>query len=391
MLWNFNIFRLTIFWCLFVYVCVMIEKISLFVFVIFKIHRHLFLHWRFDAIAKKLHCNFAIVYKIQKNVFIYDQTTKSIDIHLSRKFSSRINFAIEKFLIQYLEKQSWTYQKEMMWFLWKKWNLHVHRTTIRKLLKKIKWNHKQKRRIEFQNENFRIQWFFDFLNVIAKQFVFIDESLFNEITNWRMRTYVFIDERIKYHVCINKKKHEMYFLRIQQKINSMHAHSTFNVNWLFYSNYLHCTNYKKNYYNANEFYIWLNLHFFSLCNVWFKFRNIIIMNNVNIYINSRIQQFIESYDCRVKYFSFYSSNFNSIEFNFSILKTWIRKYYHEMWSLFDDNFDDFLRYAMSQNQCNRFAKKHFKYNVQKNYIFENDIQTCNERLINDNIEFENFR
>ena len=61
-----------------------------------------------------------------------------------------------------------------------------------------------------------------------------------------------------------EKKHEMYFLRIRQKINSMHVHSTINVNWLFYSKYLHCTNYKKDYYNANEFYIWLNLHFFFM-------------------------------------------------------------------------------------------------------------------------------
>ena len=204
--WNFNIFRLANFWCLFVYARIMTKKTSFFAFVIFKIHQYLLLHWRFDVIANELHCDFTIVYKIQKNIFMYDQTTKFTNIHLFRNVFCRINFAIEKFLIQYFEKQSWTYQKKMMWFLWKKWNLYVHRTTIKKLLKKIKWNHKQKRRIEFQNENFRIQWFSDLLNVIAKQFVFIDESLFNEITNWRMRTYVFIDERVKYHICINKKK-----------------------------------------------------------------------------------------------------------------------------------------------------------------------------------------
>ena len=46
---------------------------------------------------------------------------------------------------------------------------------------------------------------------------------------------------------------------------------------------------------------------------------------------------------------------------------------------------------MSQNQCDHFAKEHFKYSAQEDYIFESDIQTCNERLINDNIEFEDFR
>ena len=206
MLWDSSIPRLTISWCLFVYACVMVGKTPLSVSVIFKIHRYLLLHWRPDAIAEKLHCSSATVYRIQKNVFMYDQATRSIDTHLFRGVSSRISLAIEKFLIQYFEKQPWAYQKEMMWFLWKKWNLHVHRTTIERLLKKIKWSHKQERRIESQDEDFRIQWFFDFLDVIAEQLVFIDESLFNEITSWRMRAYVFIDERTRYHVCINKEK-----------------------------------------------------------------------------------------------------------------------------------------------------------------------------------------
>ena len=203
MLWSFDIFRLAIFWCLLT-VCIMGRP--LFVFVIFKIHRYLLLHWRLDAIADELHCNFAIVYRIQKNMFIYDQATRFTCIYRSRDVSDRISLVAEKFLITYLEEQPWAYQKKMMLFLWKEWNLNVHRFTIERLLKRIKWNHKQERRIESQNENFRIQWFFDLLNVIAKQFVFIDESLFNEIIDWRMRAYIFIDEQTKYHACINREK-----------------------------------------------------------------------------------------------------------------------------------------------------------------------------------------
>ena len=203
MLWSFGISRLAISWCLFT-VCIMGR--SLFVFVVFKIHRYLFFHWRLDAIADELHCSSAIVYRIQENMFIYDQATRFTCIYRFRGALGRISLVVEKFLITYFEEQPWAYQKEMMLFLWEEWGLNVHRFTIGRLLKRIKWNHKQGRRIESQNENLRIQWFFDLLNVTAKQLVFIDETLFNEIIGWRMRAYAFIDEQIRYHACINRGK-----------------------------------------------------------------------------------------------------------------------------------------------------------------------------------------
>ncbi len=44
------------------------------------------------------------------------------------------------------------------------------------------------------------------------------------------------------------------------------------------------------------------------------------MNNVSIHCNARIEKLIISHECEIRYLSSYSSNFNFIEFSFSVLK-----------------------------------------------------------------------
>ncbi len=57
---------------------------------------------------------------------------------------------------------------------------------------------------------------------------------------------------------------------------------------------------------------------------------------------------------------------------------------------FRETFDEFLRYAMNRSQCDRFVKKHFRHNadVEKDYIFQRDIDALNDQLHRDQIEFE---
>jgi hypothetical protein len=114
------------------------------------------------------------------------------------------------------------------------------------------------------------------------------------------------------------------------------------------------------------------------------------MNNVSPHCNSRIREIIETYERRVKYFFSYSSNYNLIELSFSILKTWMRRHFHESWSHFQETFEEFLRYTMNRSQCDRFVKEHFRHNVEieKRYIFQKDIDALNEQLHREQIEFE---
>jgi len=152
-------------------------------FIRFKIVRLLLLHWRPLAIVEEVHCHFDTVYNIQENLFIYDSPCKP---QFRFKGAPRKIFpAAEDFLITYLKQQSWIMQKEMMWFLWKKWSIHVHRFTIFRILKKRHWSEKRKQRVDIrQNDELRLNWIADLLQLTAEQLVFVDETLFNETTRW---------------------------------------------------------------------------------------------------------------------------------------------------------------------------------------------------------------
>ncbi len=61
---------------------------------------------------------------------------------------------------------------------------------------------KSARRIDSQNEYLREHWITDLLNLTAKQLVFVDELLFNEIIDWRLRAYALIDQSARYRANI---------------------------------------------------------------------------------------------------------------------------------------------------------------------------------------------
>jgi hypothetical protein len=260
----------------------------------------------------------------------------------------------------------------MIWFLWEEWHIYVHRFTVFRLLKRREWSNKSARRIDFQNKQLRQHWIADLLNLTAEQLIFVDESLFNETTDWRLRAYTLIDQSARYRVNI-----------IRDRVWSFLSAYTSN-------DYLLCTDIKESYYNLDSFQQWITNKLLSHCNVYSTSRSVIIMNIVNAHCNSCIREVIETYECRVKYLSFYWSNYNFIELRFSVLKTWMRRHFHESWSHFEETFEKFLKYAMNRNRCNRFIRKHFKYSAdaKSDYIFQKNIQALNEQLQRDQIEVE---
>ena len=170
-----------------------------------KIVRLLLLHWRFLAIVEEIHCHFDIVYNIQENLFIYHSSCRSQ--FRFKRILWKIFSAAEDFLITYLKQQSWIMQKKIMWFLWKKWDLNVHQFMILRILKKRCWSNKKKQRVNIrQNDELRLNWIVDLLQLMIEQLIFVDEILFNEIMKWHHQVYTSIDELTRYQV-FKKKKH----------------------------------------------------------------------------------------------------------------------------------------------------------------------------------------
>jgi hypothetical protein len=197
--------------------------------------------------------------------------------------------------------------------------------------------------------------------------------MFNETIDWRFCAYALIDQSARYHVNISR---EFIWSVLLVYISNNESLTDWLNDWLTdWVGYLSCTSIKKSYYNANKFYNWLILDLLSLCNAHSTSHSVIIINNNFEHIQSRIKDAIKTYDCRVKYLSFYSSNYNSIELSFKMQKKWVRHYYQKMWSRYDESFEKFLRCAIKSSQCDQFARKHFKHSADEiwDYIFERDI------------------
>jgi transposase len=105
--------------------------------------------------------------------------------------------------------------------------------------------------------------------------------------------------------------------------------------------------------------------------------SVIIINNVNIYCDLSIADVIRVRGYLIRYLPLYSFNYNSIEFSFSILKSWIRRHFYEIWLSFESSFENFLIEYVINSRCNRYGEAYFRYNDNGNYIFNGDLQIFN--------------
>ena len=74
------------------------------------------------------------------------------------------------------------------------------------------------------------------------------------------------------------------------------------------------------------------------------------MDNVAAYTNPRIKEAIRQYKYVIRYLPPYLPDLNPIELSLSILKTWIRRHFHQIWPHFKGSFGDFLRYAIKRSR-----------------------------------------
>ncbi len=201
----------------------------------FKILRLLLLHWTSSTIAEEIHYCSVTVYNVQENLFMYNSSFRS---QFRLKDASWKIFKIaENDLIVYLEDQSWIMQKEMIWYIWKKWDINVHQFTISRILKKRDWSNKKEQHVEVrQNNELRLNWVANMLRLMIEQLMFMNEFLFNEITNWHHQIYAFVDQSARYQV-FRTREHCWSVLSIYMK-----------------NEYLFCINIHENWFNDKTFF-----------------------------------------------------------------------------------------------------------------------------------------
>ncbi len=89
----------------------------------FRIVRLLLLHWQSPVIVEEVHCCSRTMYSIRENIFMYSSSFKSQ--FRFKEIPCKMFKTAENNLIVYLEEQSWTMQKEIIWYIWKKWSINV--------------------------------------------------------------------------------------------------------------------------------------------------------------------------------------------------------------------------------------------------------------------------
>ena len=95
------------------------------------------------------------------------------------------------------------------------------------------------------------------------------------------------------------------------------------------------------------------------------------MDNTAIHTNPRIEEATRQHEYEIRYLPPYSPDFNPIELTFSVLKTWIRRHFHQVWPHFKGSFSDFLLYAVKRSRCDQYAKRHFDHS--ECYIYKADL------------------
>jgi hypothetical protein len=87
----------------------------------------------------------------------------------------------------------------MAWFLWEEYGIRVSQSTVSRFLTRIKWSRKKARRVaKRQCQQLRNDYLANMAGILAHQMVFLDETIFNEVTGWRLMAWAPIGQDGRY-------------------------------------------------------------------------------------------------------------------------------------------------------------------------------------------------
>ena len=87
---------------------------------------------------------------------------------------------------------------------------------------------------------------------------------------------------------------------------------------------------KEGWFNKELYYRWILDKLLPYYTYFPGLKSVIIINNTTIYIDPRIKEAIRQYKCEIRYLLPYSPDFNLIKLTFSMLKAWVRRYFHDL-------------------------------------------------------------
>jgi hypothetical protein len=178
----------------------------------------------------------------------------------------KITRADEKRLFDFLVRNPTVNQEEMTWFLWEECGIQVNQSTVSRVLKRLMWLRKKARRIARKiNDELRRAYMVDMAGILAEQMVFLDESMFNETTGWRLTAWAPIGEAARYTGNMNRG----------YTWNFLTVYTT--------TGYLPCYVTREGYFNTETFLQWLEKELLSHCHAYPGLNSVIVLDNASAY------------------------------------------------------------------------------------------------------------
>ena len=256
------------------------------------------------------------------------------------------------------------YQDEIRHWLLVERGVKVSQSTISNFLENRGWSRQTLRPFSInRSEELRDRYRRLMRDFAADDLVFLDESIFNEKTGWRHHAYAPVGHASRY--AQNISRGSTYAILPAYTIHG----------------YLPCTAIKEGYFNREDFIDWIQNQLVPTLRATYGPRHmVIVLDNVSIHTNDEVTRVIQALGYSVRYLPPYSPDYNPIELTFSVLKAWIRRNYVFMRHRFGGDFGAFLAAAVRESECDKFARKHFKYAAGGLYIEQEELDRVQQEL-----------
>jgi transposase len=314
-----------------------------------------------EAIAVQLGLGRSTAFLWQKNLLMYGSIKEPGQKPLGRPHNMTI--ADEKALLEVLETHGWMYQDEMIWWLEYERGVIISQPTLSRTLRRNKWTQKAIETISKRRSEHLRELYLDAMAAYpAEDIIFIDESIFNEKTGWRLKAWAPIGDPSRYRQSINRGS--TYSILPAMTIDG----------------YLPCTGVKKGYYHREEFVIWIREYLLPSIEEKYGSRPmVIVMDNCSVHVASEIVSMIKDAGHMVEYLPPYSPDFNPIELTFHIIKAWMRRWYFHKRND-SQNFEEWLYKAINESGADQHAAKLYRHAAKGVYLPRSQWERMRERL-----------
>jgi hypothetical protein len=186
----------------------------------------------------------------------------------------------EDLLIQFITRNPTANQEEITWFIWEECGIRASQPTISRFLTRVKYSRKKARRVaRTMSLDLRRAYLAEIAHIQAEQMVFLDESLFNEVTGWRLTAWAPIGAEGRY-------------------LGDRTRGSTWSVLAAYGTiGYLPCVVVREGYFNTEAFVQWVTEDLLPHCNAYSGLNSVIIMDNASSHCDPAVEEAILAKGC----------------------------------------------------------------------------------------------